>query len=230
MAEPYYSLRVREVIDETAEAKSLVFDIPPEHAQAFRYKPGQFLTLRIAYDGRNLLRCYSLASSPLLPEPLRVTVKRIAHGRVSNRLCDRIKVGDVVEIRSPAGHFTPHALDDDFLLFAGGSGITPIFSIIKSSLIAGRGRLRLIYANRDQQSIIYRDQLDALIRQHAERLEVICLLDAVDGPPTLDRLAELSRAWTHADCYVCGPEAFMDCALDALRGLAVAPARIHLER
>jgi 3-ketosteroid 9alpha-monooxygenase subunit B len=230
VAEAYYSLRVREVIDETPDAKSLVFDIPPEHAQAFHYKPGQFLTLRITHDARNLLRCYSLASSPLLPEPPRVTVKRVAQGRVSNLVCDRIKAGDEVEVKPPAGHFTPYSLDNDFLLFAGGSGITPIFSIIKSSLIAGRGRLRLIYANRDEQSIIYRDQLDALTGQHPERFEVNHLLDAVDGLPTIDRLAELSRSWTHADCYVCGPEAFMDCALDALRGLGVAPARIHVER
>ncbi|MGH7924632.1 MAG: FAD-binding oxidoreductase, partial [Candidatus Binatus sp.] len=113
----YYSLRVREVVDETADAKSIVFEIPPEHADAFRYKPGQFLTLRSAHDGRHLLRCYSLASCPLLQEPPRVTVKRVADGRVSNWICDRIKAGDAIEVKPPAGHFTPHALDNDFLLF-----------------------------------------------------------------------------------------------------------------
>src|SRR5271168_5349537 len=78
----YYSLRVREVIDDTADAKSIVFEIPTEHAEAFRYKPGQFLTLRVAYDGRHLLRCYSLASCPMVEEPPRVTVKRVAQGRI----------------------------------------------------------------------------------------------------------------------------------------------------
>ncbi len=104
----YYSLRVREVIDDTADAKSIVFEIPPEHAEAFRYRPGQFLTLRIAHDGRHLLRCYSLASCPLVDEPPRVTVKRVAQGRVSNWICERIKAGDTIEVRAPAGHFTPH--------------------------------------------------------------------------------------------------------------------------
>jgi 3-ketosteroid 9alpha-monooxygenase subunit B len=226
----YHSLRVREVIDETADAKSIVFEIPPEHAEAFRYRPGQFLTLRIARDGRHLLRCYSLASCPLVDEPVRVVVKRVAQGRVSNWICDRIKAGDEIEVKPPAGHFIPHSLDDDFLLFAGGSGITPIFSIIRSALIAGRGRLCLIYANRDAESVIFREQLSALVRENPARLEVTHLLDSVHGLPSVARLAELSRPWTRADCYVCGPEAFMDCALEALRGLNVAPARIHVER
>jgi 3-ketosteroid 9alpha-monooxygenase subunit B len=226
----YYSLRVREVIDESADAKSIVFDIPREHSQAFRYKPGQFLTLRIAHDGRHLLRCYSLASCPLVDEPPRVTVKRVALGRVSNWICDRVQPGDTIEVKPPAGHFVPHSLDDNFLMFAGGSGITPLFSIIKSALIAGRGRLYLIYANRDEQSVIYRDQIDTLTKQHPKRFELIHLFDSVHGLPTIARLAELATAWTHADCYVCGPEAFMDCALSALRGLGVAPARIHVER
>lgn len=231
VAEPaYYSLRVREVIDDTADAKSLVFEIPPEHADAFRYRPGQFLTLRIARDGRHLLRCYSLASCPLVDEPPRVVVKRVAPGRVSNWICDRIKAGDAIDVKPPAGHFTPHSLDDDFLLFAGGSGITPIVSIIRSALLAGRGRLHLICANRDAQSVIFRDQLDALAHDHAQRFQVTHLLDAVHGLPTVARLAELSRSWTAADCYVCGPEAFMDCALEALRNSGVAPARIHVER
>jgi 3-ketosteroid 9alpha-monooxygenase subunit B len=227
---PYYSLRVRDVIEETADAKSIVFEIPREHADTFRYQPGQFLTLRIAHEQRHLLRCYSLASSPLADEPPRVTVKRVADGRVSNWICDRLKTGDTLEVKPPAGHFVPHSLDDNFLMFAGGSGITPIFSIVRSALIAGSGRIRLVYANRDEQSVIYREQLSSLARQHPKRLEVVSLLDSVQGFPTTAQLADLSKSWTGADCYVCGPEAFMECALEALRGAGVAPARIHVER
>lgn len=231
MTEPvYYSLRVREVINDTPDAKSIVFEVPPELAETFRYRPGQFLTLRIAYDGRHLLRCYSLASCPMVEEPPRVTVKRVVQGRVSNWICDQIKAGDAIEVKPPAGHFTHRSIDNDFLLFAGGSGITPIFSIIRSALIAGRGHLYLIYANRDEQSVIYRDQLKALAYQHPARLQVIHLLDSVQGLPSAALLADLARPRIHADCYVCGPEAFMECALEALRGLNVAPERIHVER
>jgi 3-ketosteroid 9alpha-monooxygenase subunit B len=226
----YYSLRVHAVVEESADAKSIVFDVPRELAQTFRYKPGQFLTLRIAHDGRHLLRCYSLASCPLIDERPRVIVKRVAHGRISNWICDRVRAGDTIEVKPPAGHFVPHSLDCDFLMFAGGSGITPIFSIIKSALIAGRGRLHLIYANRDEQSVIYRDLIDALREEHPARFEAIHLLDSVQGLPTVSRFSDLARAWTHADCYVCGPEAFMDCALQAVRELGVAPERIHVER
>lgn len=227
---PYYSLRVREVIEDTADTKSLVFEIPPQEAQRFRYRPGQFLTLRIAYEGRHLLRCYSLASCPLVDEAPRVTIKRVTQGRVSNWICDRIKAGDAIEVKSPAGHFTPRSLHDDFLLLAGGSGITPIFSIIKSALIAGRGRLYLIYANRDERSVIYRDELKALANAHPGRLQVTHWLDSVQGLPSLAQLAELARPWSQADCYVCGPQAYMDCAIETLRGLKVASSRIHVER
>jgi 3-ketosteroid 9alpha-monooxygenase subunit B len=226
----YYSLRVREVIRDTADAKSIVFEVPPELAVTFRYRPGQFLTLRVAHDGRHLLRCYSLASCPLVEEPPRITVKRVAQGRVSNLICDQIKAGDAIEVKPPAGHFTPRSIDKDFLFFAGGSGITPIFSIIRSALIAGHRRLCLIYANRDDRSVIFRDQLNGLANDHPARLQVVHWLDSVQGLPSVAQLAELSRSWIRADCYVCGPEVFMDCALEALRGLNVAPERIHVER
>jgi 3-ketosteroid 9alpha-monooxygenase subunit B len=223
-------VRVRAVIEETADAKSLVLEIPPALAEIFHYRPGQFLTVRIAHDGRHLLRCYSLASSPLDDAAPRVTVKRVADGRVSNWLCDHVKAGDEIDVLPPAGHFTPKSLDGDFLLMAGGSGITPVFSILRSALIAGRGRMRLLYANRDERSVIYRDELNALARPHPARLQVIHWLDSVQGIPSLAQLAELARPWTGADCYICGPELFMDAAVEALRGLGVAPERIHVER
>jgi 3-ketosteroid 9alpha-monooxygenase subunit B len=226
----YYSLRVRTVIEETAEAKSLVFEIPLELAEAFRYRPGQFLTVRIPHEGRHLLRCYSLASSPLIDDLPRVTVKRVAQGRVSNWLCDRIKAGDAIEVKPPAGHFTPKSLAGDFLLFAGGSGITPVFSIIRSALLKGGGQLCLIYANRDERSVIYRDELKALASANPTRLQVIHWLDSVQGVPSVAQLAEIGRPRRAADCYICGPEAFMECTMEALRGLEIEPARIHVER
>jgi 3-ketosteroid 9alpha-monooxygenase subunit B len=226
----YHRLRVREVIAETADAKSLVFEIPTEAAAAFQYRPGQFLTLRISHGGRHLLRCYSLASCPLLDEAPRVTVKRVADGRVSNWICDQIKPGDTIDVKPPAGHFSPRALDGEFLLFAGGSGITPIVSIIKSALLGGHGRMLLVYANRDERSVIFGDVLNALAAAYPTRLQVIHWLDSVQGLPSVAQLAEVARPWFHADCFVCGPEAFMECTLQALRGLEIPTPRIHVER
>lgn len=228
--EVFHPLRVREVIEETADAKSIVFDIAADQAEAFRYRPGQFLTLRIKIGARHLLRCYSLASCPIVEEPPRVTVKRVANGQVSNWICDRIKAADVIEVKPPAGHFTPRSLAGDFIFFAGGSGITPIFSIIRAALISGAGRMVLVYANRDQSSVIFRDELNLLARSYATRLQIMHWLDVVQGLPSRAQLTELARPWEHADCFVCGPEAFMECTLEALRGLQIPSARIHVER
>jgi 3-ketosteroid 9alpha-monooxygenase subunit B len=228
--EAFYSLRIREVVEETDDAKSLVFEVPTEAREAFRYRPGQFLTLRIPHQARHLLRCYSLASCPLTGEAPRVTVKRVVDGRASNWICDRVKPGDTIDVKAPAGHFTPRSLDGDFLFFAGGSGITPIMSIIKSALLSGHGRLCLIYANRDERSVIFRDALSALVRVHPERLQIVHWLDSVQGIPLATNLLQLASPFSAADCYICGPEAFMDTALAAVRTLGLPPARVHVER
>lgn len=228
--ETYYSLRIREVVEETDDAKSLVFEVAPGDADTFRYRPGQFLTLRIPHQRRHLLRCYSLASSPLTEEAPRVTIKRVTDGRASNWICDRLKAGDTIEVKPPAGHFTPRTLDGDFLLFAGGSGITPIMSIIKSALVSGHGRLLLIYANRDERSVIFREALNALLREHPTRLQIVHWLDSVQGIPFATNLQQLAKPFSRADCYICGPEAFMNAALTAVRALGLPPSQIHVER
>jgi 3-ketosteroid 9alpha-monooxygenase subunit B len=228
--ETYYSLRIREVVEETADAKSLIFEVPSADAGTFRYRPGQFLTLRVSHQGRHLLRCYSLASCPLTNDAPRVTIKRVVDGRASNWICDRAKAGDTMEVKPPAGHFTPRSLDGDFMFFAGGSGITPIMSIIKSALLAGRGRLSLIYANRDERSVIFRDALSALVRENPSRLQIVHWLDSVQGIPLASNFEQLAKPFAGADSYICGPEAFMDTALTGVRALGMPPARVHVER
>lgn len=226
----YHRLRVRHVVDETPDAKSLVFDIPAHLQAAFVYRPGQFLTLRIPHGEAHLPRCYSLASAPASDEAPRVTIKRVEAGRASNWLCDHVQAGDELEVMPPAGVFTPKSLAGDFLLFAGGSGITPVFSILRSALSAGSGRICLIYANRDQHSIIFRDELRALAGAHPHRLQVLHWLDAVQGVPSVAQLAELARPWHGAESFICGPAPFMDAAVEALHALDIAPGRIHVER
>src|SRR5690606_40928426 len=103
---------------------------------------GQFLALRIPNGEDWLPRCYSLSSSPFAAENLRVTVKRVDDGRGSNWLCDQVKPGDRLQVLAPAGVFVPRSLDGDFLLFAGGSGITPVLSILRSVLSQAEGRVR----------------------------------------------------------------------------------------
>ena len=226
----YHSLKVQAVTEETHDAKSIVFEVPPELATVFKYRPGQFLTLRLPVLGRHLPRCYSMSSAPTLDATLRVTVKRVTGGRGSNWVCDRVRPGDTLEVMAPAGVFTPAALQGDFLLCAGGSGITPVFSILRSALAHGQGRIRLLYANRDERSVIFRDELNELAASHPTRLQVIHWLDSVQGVPSVVQLAELARPWSGAQAFICGPGPFMDAMVSALDHAGMDAERVHVER
>jgi 3-ketosteroid 9alpha-monooxygenase subunit B len=222
-------LRVSEVITETDDACSLVFELAVDQQEAFSYQPGQFLTLRIPSDRTgSVARCYSLCSSPHVDDRLRVTVKRT--GYASNWICDNIVPGDSIEALPPAGIFTPRSLTGDLLMFAGGSGITPVMSIVKSALSEGKGRLVLIYANRDEQSVIFRSDLQRLATEHPDRLAVIHWLETVQGLPTVDQLRVLAEPFTTGEVLICGPKPFMTLVRKALADLEVTRDRIHIER
>jgi 3-ketosteroid 9alpha-monooxygenase subunit B len=223
-------LTVAEVIDETADARSLVFAVPEQQPQRLSYQPGQFLTLRVPSDTTgSVARCYSLASSPHLGEAPKVTVKRTDGGYGSNWLCDNVCVGDRLHALPPAGTFTPSDLNTNFLLWAGGSGITPVMSILKSALHVGTGHVALIYANRDQTSVIFADELRALAARHPDRLVVMHWLESVQGLPHPSQLATLAAPFSGHESFVCGPAAFMDTVHSALASAGVARSRVNTE-
>ncbi|HUR41182.1 MAG TPA: ferredoxin--NADP reductase [Verrucomicrobiae bacterium] len=232
----YHPLRVLEVIEETADARSVVFEIPSALQASFAYKPGQHLQLHVPCGDKPIPRCYSLSGSPHVPgDPVRVTVKRVADGRASNWLCATLKAGDMLEVAAPAGMFSPKGLDGDFLMFAGGSGITPVYSIVRSVLLSGKGRVRLVYANRDERSVIFGKALAKLSLEHPTRLEVIHWLDSVQGVPSQAQLAGLARGWVHdwnsgAQAFICGPTPFMDAAAAAMKEAGLSHANVHIER
>lgn len=229
-ANRYHRLTVQAVTDETPDARSITLAVPEGLADSFRYGPGQFLTLRLAVGGRHLPRCYSMSSTPGLDDALRVTVKRVAGGRGSNWLCSHLRPGDSLEVMAPAGLFTPAGLEGDFVLAAGGSGITPVFSILRAVLARGSGRIRLLYANRDERSVIFRDALQALAAEHPSRLQVIHWLDSVQGTPSVAQLAAFGHGFEAAQAFICGPGPFMDAMATALAGAGLDPERIHVER
>ncbi|MDX2676679.1 ferredoxin--NADP reductase [Streptomyces soliscabiei] len=221
-------LRVLRTIQETADACSFVLE--PVDTE-LTYRPGQFLTVRVPSERTgSVARSYSLSSSPVRPDPLTITVKRTAGGYASNWLCDHVAKGDVLEVLRPGGVFTPGSLDDDLLLVAAGSGITPVMSILKSCLWGGRARVTLIYANRDENAVIYAGELQALQRQYAERLTVLHWLESVQGVPSAAALGAIASPYATREAYVCGPGPFMDLVVDALTELGAAASRIHVER
>jgi 3-ketosteroid 9alpha-monooxygenase subunit B len=192
------NVRVVQVVQETPEAVSLVLALPED----WQYRPGQFLTVRVAGCARN----YSFSSSPFTGQPPQITVKRIDGGRASNWICDNIVAGSTLECLPPGGTFVPESLDRDLLLVAGGSGITPVMSILKSALAHGTGRIALVYANRDRESVIFGAELDALA---CDRLTVHHWIDAESGSPTASAIREIIKPFAGYEAFVCGPEAFM---------------------
>jgi 3-ketosteroid 9alpha-monooxygenase subunit B len=230
-ARTYHQLRVDAVIPETSDACSVVFAVPPELAAAFAYQPGQFLTLRVPSDrDGSVARCYSLCSSPFTGDKHAVTVKRTPDGYASHWIADNVKPGMTLDVLPPAGTFTPTALDGDFLLLAAGSGITPVISILKSALASGRGRIVLVYANRDENSIIFGTQLRDLAASAGSRLLVVHWLDSVQGTPTSEGLQPLLRPFAGYQIFACGPDPYLTVVKDAAAAVGVPPRGVRVER
>jgi 3-ketosteroid 9alpha-monooxygenase subunit B len=230
-ARTFHRLRVDSVVAETDDTCSVVFDVPSELADAFSYEPGQFLTVRIPSDrDGSVARCYSLSSSPVTGDKHAVTVKRTTGGYASGWIADNVRPGTDLEVLPPAGLFTPASLDSNFLLLAAGSGITPVMSILKSALAAGNGRVVLIYANRDEDSIIFAATLRELADRAGSRLLVVHWLDSVQGTPTSAGLQPLLRPFTGYEIFACGPDPYLAVVRDAAAALGVPPRGVRVER
>jgi 3-ketosteroid 9alpha-monooxygenase subunit B len=224
-------LQVADVVKETDDARSLVFTVPEGAdipAEKLRYAPGQFLTLRVPSDRTGCVaRCYSLCSSPHTGDPLTVTVKRTDGGYASHWLCDNAHVGMRIHALAPSGNFVPKTLDTDFLLLAAGSGITPMMSICKSALAEGSGKVVMIYANRDENSVIFGGALRELAAKYPDRLSVVHWLESVQGLPSVAALSTLAAPYAGHDAYICGPGPFMAAAEEAMK--SAGADRIHIE-
>jgi 3-ketosteroid 9alpha-monooxygenase subunit B len=225
-----FELEVLDVVEETENARSVVLD-PGEHAELFRYTPGQFLTVAVPSDRTGLVaRSYSLSSTPVDDGPLTITVKRTADGYASGWICNELRKGDRLRVLPPAGIFTPKDIDADLLLFAGGSGITPVMSIIRTALAQGSGQITLFYANQDERSVIFADALAELAAEHADRLQVVHWLESVQGLPTQDQLRAFALPYVDRDAFVCGPAPFMVVTVAALKELEFPRERRHQEK
>ncbi len=231
MTREYYRVPVADVVAETADSCSLVLDVPPGLASVFAYAPGQFVTVRVPSElTGSVARCYSLCSSPHADDRPAFTVKRTAGGYASNWLLDNVRPGSVLDVLPPAGTFTPRSLDGDFLLFAAGSGITPVMSILKSALHAGRGRVVLVYANRDEKSVIFGAALRELAARADGRLVLLHWLDSLHGVPLSTTFAALARPYATWEPFICGPDPFLAVVRAALGTLGVPAKRIRAER
>lgn len=226
-----FVLDVVGVVEETADAKSISFAVPAGAEEKFAYTPGQFLTVAVPSDQTGLAaRCYSLSSSPHEGGPLTVTVKRTAEGYASNWICDHLAVGDTLRVLPPSGIFTPKDINADFLLFGGGSGVTPIMSITRTALAEGTGRIVVFYANRDETSVIFAEEFTRLAAENPERLQVIHWLESVQGLPTHEQMKAFAGQYAGFDSFVCGPAPFMKMVTSVLKELEVPRELRHQEK
>jgi ring-1,2-phenylacetyl-CoA epoxidase subunit PaaE len=218
----YYDLKVKNIVQETRDAIVIVFEQPDEKIQ---YKSGQFLTLITSVSGKEVRRAYSLCSSPFVDQDLAVAVKRVDKGLMSNWLPENLKAGSRMKVMEPMGQFTTEYSKDrkrHILMFAGGSGITPMMSIVKSILTQEpESIVSLIYCNRDIDSIIFKNELDSLEKKYEGRLHVIHVLDTAPmnwqgysgllNHDMLTKLFERIPDWgiEKTTYLMCGPEGMM---------------------
>jgi 3-ketosteroid 9alpha-monooxygenase subunit B len=226
----YHELEVVEVVSETRDAKSFVFDVPDALREIFDYVPGQFFTFRIPWADFTIDRCYSLSSAPQWGEKPKVTIKRIDDGRMSNWMNDNLKPGDRIPVMPPAGLFVLHERSIPLVLFGGGSGITPVISLLKHALRETDRKIKMVYANRDLDSVIFKAELDEMVAQHADRLALVHHLDSEIGFLTRERVNAHVADWLDADFYICGPTPFMDTIENALADSQLRGGHVHVER
>lgn len=246
MSEHFHALTVERIVPETDDANSIVFAVPDALSDKFAFKAGQHLTLKADIDGEDVRRNYSLCVAPH-EGLLKVTVKRIAGGVMSNWVGDHLKAGDSIDVLPPHGSFTyPFSADAParhYVAFAGGSGITPIMSLARTALsVEPDARFTLFYGNRDSASVIFLDELADLKDRYLGRFELYHFLSDEAGEVELFNgmltretcdavLAALVREPTEVDSYfICGPGPMMDAAEVSLQAAGVAPDRIHIER
>lgn len=219
----YYHLKVKEIIQETSDAITIVFEAPEG---GLHYKAGQFLTLISTIEGAEVRRSYSLCTSVLTDTDPAVTVKRVEGGKMSNFLTDSLKVGDTIKVMEPMGKFTTDLNPDKkrhIVLFGGGSGITPLLAITKEILQGEPNSIiSLIYANRNIDTIIFRDKLEEIQRDFEGRFHVIHILDNAPlnwqgpsgllNPEKLKDLMERIPDWgiEKTQYLMCGPEGMMN--------------------
>lgn len=240
----FHSLKVTDVAQETPDAIVVSFDVPAALQDDFRFIQGQYVTLKLTVNGEELRRSYSICSSPLDKGSFRIAVKRVAGGRASTQLVEKLKPGMTLDVMTPMGNFHTAlvpAQEKHYVAFAAGSGITPILSILKTVLrTEPKSRFTLFYGNSEVGRIIFRERLAELRAHYPDRLEVHHILSkGVDedmlfnGRITAEKATALVKRFvadrSDNEYFVCGPEQMMVNVSEALEKLGVDKKRIHIE-
>lgn len=244
MSELFYPIKIKRIVRETKDAASFVFDIPENLKEKFTYLPGQYLTISTTINGKEVRRAYSFSSSPITDADPAVTIKKVDGGVFSSFMNDDAFEGQVMQIMPPMGKFVVN-LDannkNHYVLFAGGSGITPIMSIMKSVIDKEpNSKLSLIYCNRDIESVIFKQQLEDMVAKYPSILKVMYCYDiapagwtGLSGRPTaaqyIDMVKQTRVDGYNTEYYICGPTGMMDEVKNGLQMLGIPGGKVHNE-
>lgn len=239
----FHSLTIKQLRNETRDAVSIAFDVPPHLQDAFRFTQGQYLVMRTQLDNEEVRRSYSICSAVQDGE-LRVAVKRVPGGRFSAYANEVLKVGQQLEVMPPSGSFfvpLSPTRQGNYLGVAAGSGITPILSIIATTLASEpHSRFTLLYGNRSSSSALFRDKLEDLKNRYLDRLNLIFVfsreqqdVDLYNGRIDADKCGQLFSRWMDVAsldaAFICGPQAMTETVRDSLQVNGLAKDRIHFE-
>jgi ring-1,2-phenylacetyl-CoA epoxidase subunit PaaE len=240
-----HQLKVARIEPLTADAKAIYLEIPAHLKDAFKYIPGQYLTFEIELNGHRQRRAYSICTSPYSETHPAIGVKKVANGAVSVYMNEKVNEGDTLLVMEPLGSFThqPDAANKHhYVLLGGGSGITPLMAILKSVLeIEAESRITLIYANRNESSVMFKPLLEQLQSKYSSRFNIIynvdegnAMTDNYSGMLNKNILSEMLRTHLSAeintvDYFICGPSGMMLMIDETLAELGVTREKIHRE-
>lgn len=256
MSKNFYKIKIKEIRKETKNAKTFILNIPVNKKAYFKYKPGQHIVVKIQIDGKEYRRSYSIINCPFSEDEFAITVKRIKNGIVSNFLNNEIKKGDELEIMPPEGNFCSElnpARAKEYFLIAGGSGITPVFSILKSILsVEKESKIVLIYSNKNKEETIFFNKLEELRNKYNNRLKIYHFFSELKKKKiffTNNKLKFLNagrvnenhlknifynefKSTNNIEVFLCGPKSLMDDIekiLNKLKESSKKEINIHLE-
>jgi ring-1,2-phenylacetyl-CoA epoxidase subunit PaaE len=241
----FYQLKVSDVRRETSDSVSVAFEVPMQLAVEYQYKQGQYLTLKLKHNGEEIRRSYSVCTSPFAEKELRIAIKEVKDGRASTYINRQLKAGEVIEVMTPMGNFhspLSGANKKNYVLFAGGSGITPMMSILKSVLyIEKQSTITLIYANRNEDSTIFKAEIEKIAADNKDKVKVVFVYDAPKqamdelhtGILTPEKTKAIIEKHVDAklnnDFFICGPGPMMENVKQVLESMKIEKEKIHIE-
>lgn len=238
----FYKLAIKEIIRETADAVSILFNVPEELQSNYSFVAGQYVNLKVTLDGQEIRRAYSICAAPKSGE-LRIAVKSVKNGFFSKFANEKLSVGNVIEVGTPEGKFTFEPKADrqkNYAAFVVGSGITPVFSILKSVLEEEpKSTFVLVYGNKSEKDTIFHNQLHDLQLQYVGRLFVqyvysqstadTALLGRIDKSTVNFILKNKHSEMEFSKCFLCGPEEMINLVSDALKENNISSSDIKFE-